>query len=113
MKRALLAFTLMLLLLVVHFRALPLQQDDGVVSVSPAAGVAGHFGTWTVTYRVGAAGIAEGGGVRVQLPDTWHAGDRNSANPLQATNPRGDHYITARASRPEIKVEAVVEGESG
>lgn len=114
MKRAIPAFTTLLLLLVVQFRALPLQNDDGgVVSVSPEAGVAGHFGTWTVTYRVGTAGIAEGGGVRVQLPDTWHAGDRNSANPLQATNPRGDHYITARSSRSDVRVEAVVEGESG
>ena len=112
MKRAIPAFTTLLLLLVVHFRALPLQKDDGVVSVSPEAGVAGHFGTWTVTYRVGAAGIAEGGGVRVQLPDTWHAGDRNSANPLQATNPRGDHYITARSSRSDVRVETAVEGES-
>jgi hypothetical protein len=36
------------------------------VTVSPDAGTAGNYGTWTVTSRVGAKGIAEGGGVRYQ-----------------------------------------------
>ena len=74
------------------------------VSVTPAAGVAGHYGTWTVTWTAGADGLRTGGTVRVQLPDTWHAGERNSANRLQATDPQGDHYVSARVSRPEATV---------
>ncbi len=71
-------------------------QSDSV-RVEPSFGVAGNFGTWTVTYQVGRDGILPGGGLRVQLPDTWHAGERNSANRLQATDPTADHYISATA----------------
>ena len=76
------------------------------VRVEPSFGVAGNIGTWTVTYEVGASGMRPGGAVRVQLPDTWHAGERNSANRLQATDPKADHYVSARASRPDVKTYA-------
>jgi hypothetical protein len=109
LKRSLVAIGALVLLVALYLRAASYQ--DGEVRVSPDSSVAGNFGTWTVTYRVGASGIAEGGGVRVQLPDSWHAGDRNSANPLQATDPRRDHYVSARASRGDVKLETVVEGE--
>lgn len=100
------------LLLATVWAALSPQADAGAITVSPDSGVAGNFGTWTVTYRAGEKGIAEGGGLRVELPDSWHAGDRNSANPLQATNPLGDYYVSARSSRKDVKLEAIVEGES-
>lgn len=100
------------MLLAFYVRAAQSPYEDGSVAVDPDSGIAGDFGTWTVTYRVGSNGIAEGGGVRVELPDSWHAGDRNSANPLQATNPRRDYYVSARASRADVKVETIVEGES-
>lgn len=87
-------------------------QPQGEVYVTPTRGTAGDFGTWTVTYRLGSNGIAEGGGVRVQLPDEWHAGARNSAHPLQATDPTADHYVSARTSRGEVKLETTVESES-
>jgi hypothetical protein len=112
LARAITAFTTLSLLVVLYLRATPSSFQEGVVTVSPDSGVAGNFGTWTVTYRAGAQGIAEGGGVRVELPDTWHAGDRNSANPLQATNPRRDHYVSARSSRDSVRLETIVEGES-
>ncbi len=80
--------------------------------VNPTIGVAGDFGTWTVTYRCGSKGLQTNGAIRVQLPDSWHAGDRNSANPLQATNPRADHFVSARCTRPGVLLETVVEGES-
>ncbi|MGH9373490.1 MAG: hypothetical protein ACRD15_18370, partial [Vicinamibacterales bacterium] len=113
MRRTIAACTTLLpMLLVLYSRGALSPREDGAVTVSPDAGVAGNYGTWTVTYRVGAKGIAEGGGVRVQLPDSWHAGDRNSANPLQATNPRGDHYVSGRSSREGVKLETIVEGES-
>lgn len=86
--------------------------DAGMVSISPESGIAGNFGTWTVTYRVDNSGIAQGGAVRVELPDSWHAGDRNSANPLQATNPRADYFVIGRTSRRDVTLETIVEGES-
>ena len=82
------------------------------VRVEPSFGVAGHFGTWTVTYAVGASGIRRGGAVRVQLPDTWHAGERNSANRLQSSDPRGDHYVSARVARTDVRLAVEVESES-
>ena len=100
------------LLLVAGWAEWSPQTAEGAVTISPDSGVAGNFGTWTVTYRAGEKGIAEGGGLRVELPDSWHAGDRNSANPLQATNPRGDYFVSARSSRKDVKLETVVEGES-
>ena len=106
------AATLLLVLLPLYARGLSSPQADGTVIVAPDVGVAGNYGTWTVTYRAGAEGIAEGGGIRVQLPDTWHAGDRNSANPLQATKPRADHYVSSRSSRDGVTLQTVVEGES-
>jgi hypothetical protein len=82
-------------------------------SVTPDYGVSGMFGTWTVTYTAGTQGIAEGGAIRVQLPDTWHAGPRNSANRLQASDPRDDHYVKCGCSRDDVQVRAIVEGERG
>ena len=91
---------------------LTLAPQNDSVRVDPSFGVAGNFGTWTVTYEIGASGMRPGGCVRVQLPDTWHAGERNSANRLQATDPKADHYVSARASRPDVLLETAVESES-
>lgn len=112
MRRAVLVFATLLVLLALYARGASSSYQQGSVTVSPDSGVAGNFGTWTVKYRVEAQGIAEGGGVRVELPDSWHAGDRNSANPLQATNPRRDYYVSARSSRTGVALETTVEGES-
>jgi len=87
-------------------------SDPGDVTIEPAVGVAGNFGTWTVTHRVGAQGVATGGSIRVQLPDTWHAGDRNSANRLQATDPHDDHYVSANTSRQSVQIRTTVESET-
>ncbi|MEW6305349.1 MAG: hypothetical protein AB1705_17875, partial [Verrucomicrobiota bacterium] len=84
---------------------------EGAARVSPDWGVAGEFGTWTVKYEVGKAEIQTGGGIRVQLPDTWHSGPRNSANRLQATDPKDEHYVKAYSSRAGVKLETTVEGE--
>ena len=87
-------------------------QPRETVTVSPAFGIAGHYGTWTVTYTVGPGGIAPGGALRVQLPDTWHAGELNSANRLQASDPTDDHYIAAYGSGTDVRIEAEVESET-
>ena len=99
-------------LLVALFLALPaVLQSDGL-RVEPTSGIAGRYGTWTVTYEVGPGGLRAGGALRVQLPDTWHAGLRNSANRLQATDPGGDHYVSAQASRAGVRLTTEVESES-
>lgn len=92
-----------------------LEQDTsgGSVIVSPTEGVAGEHGTWTVTYRVGRNGIRQHGGVRVELPDSWHSGIRNSANRLQSSDPREENYISARCSRDGVKLRTWVEDEPG
>ncbi len=85
----------------------PLLEPDtsgGSVTVSPVEGVAGEHGTWTVTYRVGTNGIRQHGGVRVQLPDSWHAGIRNSANYRQSSESHGEDYISSRGSRPCVRL---------
>ncbi len=87
-------------------------QPRETVAVAPVFGIAGHYGTWTVTYTVGRGGIAPGGALRVQLPDTWHAGERNSANRLQASDPTDDHYVAAYGSGTDVRVEAEVESET-
>ena len=74
-------------------------------------GVAGEYGTWTVTCRAGPKRIKTHGGVRVQLPDSWHAGIRNSANRLQSSDPRGENYISARCSRAGVRLRTWVEDE--
>lgn len=87
------------------------EPPDGMVTVSPAEGIAGEYGTWTMTYRAGKEGIRKYGGLRVQLPDAWHAGIRNSANRLQATDPSEDNYISSRSSRTEVRLRTWVENE--
>ena len=87
-------------------------QPQELVAVDPVFGIAGHYGTWTVTYTVGSGGIGPGGAVRVQLPDTWHAGERNSANRLQASDPTDDYYVFASGSGTDVRLETEVESET-
>jgi hypothetical protein len=84
----------------------------GSVHVAPDHGVSGEYGTWVVTYLVGRGGIATRGGIRVQLPDAWHSGARNSAHRLQATDPTDEHYVSVRTDRADVRLETVVESES-
>ena len=50
------------------FLALTTVFQGNAVRVEPSSGIAGHFGTLTVTYEVGAGGLRPGSAVRVQLP---------------------------------------------
>ncbi len=88
------------------------NEADGWISVKPVTGIAGQLGTWTVTYKAGSSGISTGGGIRVQLPDTWHAGERNSANSLQATDPQKIHYVSAHCTNPAVQLKTIVEGQT-
>lgn len=85
--------------------------DLGEATAEPEQGTAGEYGTWTITYTVGAGGIAAGGGIRVQLPDEWHAGARNSALRLQTKDPKADNYVTASVSNDGATVRCIVEDE--
>ncbi len=87
------------------------ERADGVASVQPATAVSGEFGTWTVSFTVGKEGIATSGGLRVQLPDSWHSGERNSANCLQASDPGAAHYISAKTFRRGVEIRTEVESE--
>jgi len=48
----------------------------------------------------------------VQLPEAWHAGQRNSANRLQATAPAEPNHVIARCSDPDVVLQTTVEFES-
>lgn len=85
--------------------------QSGTATVTPDKGVSGEHGTWTVTYTVGAEGIAQGGGIRMQLPDEWHSGPRNSGNRLQTKDPKLDNYITANTTAPGVTLRCIVEEE--
>ena len=85
------------------------NESEGWISTNWTTGIAGELGTWTVTYKAGIAGISTAGGIRVQLPDTWHAGIRNSAIPLQSINPQRMHLVTSNCSNPEVQLKTVVE----
>ncbi len=94
--------------------ALPdMDPAQGTIALSPSHGTAGDFGTWTVTYRARKSGIRKNGGIRVQLPDSWHSGIRNSANRLQASGPKADNYVSAHCSRAGIDLRTWVEHEPG
>jgi hypothetical protein len=86
---------------------------EGTVSVTPNHGTAATYGTWTVTYRPGKSGLRRNGGIRIQLPDSWHSGVRNSANRLQSSDPKADNYVSAHCSRSGILLRAWVEHEPG
>jgi hypothetical protein len=81
----------------------------GALRVEPDTGVASEPGTWKVIHAVGPLGIAAGGGIRVELPDPWHSGPRNSAIRLQATEPASPYYVSARASRDDVELRTIVE----
>lgn len=85
------------------------ETDAGSIAVKPGTAIAGEFGTWTVSYTVESGGIATGGGIRVQMPDVFHAGPRNSANALQHLDAAFPNYVAASTTNARATVEAEVE----
>ena len=110
LRMAALRITSLIPVVLVLVLAVGAQPDS--VRVEPSFGIAGDFGTWTITYEVGSQDLKPGGSIRFQLPDTWHASERNSGNRLQATDPQDDHYISAHASRTDVRLRTEVEDES-
>lgn len=80
----------------------------GNLSISPDNGRAGTWGTWVVTYAVGEAGLAQGGGIRVALPERWHQWWRNSARRVQSADPSAPFYVTARTDRAGVRLRCEV-----
>jgi len=93
-----------------RINALPVTSQ-GKATISPDKGIAGQFGSWTVSYVVGKKGIKTGGGIRVELPDAWYAGLRNSTTRLQTTDPEDNNYITAKTSNSKVLLRTIVENE--
>jgi hypothetical protein len=91
----------------------PMEVPEGTITVTPVQSTAAAYGTWTVTYRSGKSGVRRNGGIRVQLPDSWHSGIRNSANRLQASDPAADNYVSSHCSRTGINLRTWVEYEPG
>src|SRR5215831_11958919 len=90
----------------------PMEVPEGAITVTPVQSTAAAYGTWTVTYRAGKNGLRRNGGIRVQLPDSWHSGIRNSANRLQASDSKADNYVSSH-SRSGISLRTWVEHEPG
>jgi len=87
------------------------RTSQGLASITPTEGIAGNYGSWTVSYVVGEKGIKTGGGIEVELPDAWYAGPRNSTTRLQTTDPKGNNYITGATSNPRAVIKTSVVGE--
>ncbi|MBI3118489.1 MAG: DUF3604 domain-containing protein [Candidatus Hydrogenedentes bacterium] len=83
------------------------------VRVEPSTAISGNLGTWMVVYTVGDGGIAQGGALRVELPDAMHGGPRNSANRLQATEADAPNYVSACCARESVLLLTTVERETG
>ncbi len=84
------------------------STETGALTIAPNTGRAGDWGSWVVTYTVGAAGIATGGGLRVALPERWHQWWRNSARRVQSVDPTAPFYVTAHADRPGVRLRCEV-----
>src|ERR1700681_353439 len=91
---------------------IPVTDQGGGVTVTfdPPTARAGEWSTWGLRYKVVAGGMGKGGGIRVQLPDSWHLWRRCSAKGMQSQDPSLPNYVSARLSRAAVGVRCEVEG---
>ncbi|MGH9118476.1 MAG: DUF3604 domain-containing protein, partial [Acidimicrobiales bacterium] len=82
----------------------------GTARVFPPFARAGEMGTVRVQLEVGAEGIAAGGGIRVQLPDSWHMGERNISKPVHAVDPVAANFVAGACSPAGARIRIEVEG---
>lgn len=90
----------------------PGVMRSGRIAISPDFGVAGEYGSWVVTYELGDIPIRTGGGIRVQLPEIFHAGPRNSATRIQGTAPVEPNYVSTSSTRAGVELVTEVELQS-
>lgn len=80
----------------------------GEASIAPSRPVvAGSFGCWRITYRVGCQGIAVGGGIRVSTDS-----DTDWGNP-QFHDPSGADYMTVTTSSRKARLSFLSEHSGG
>jgi len=68
----------------------------------PGTVEAGTVGCWVVRVTMGHEGAGPGSMVRVQLPDSWHAGNYSGAKGLHSIDRSAPNYVSARSSRPSV-----------
>ncbi|NPV07589.1 MAG: DUF3604 domain-containing protein [Anaerolineae bacterium] len=101
--RVLLLAVAVILLPVADLR--PVQAADlGSAYVTPEYMLAQTWGSITLVYTVGEAGLAQGGSLRVQFPKSYH----KSALYPQLWDPSGPYYVSATASNPDALLSLVV-----
>jgi hypothetical protein len=91
------------------------SQDTGsgarwAAAFHPPTASAGAWGTWVLDVTVGQGGITTGGGLRCQLPDSWHAYMRNGAKGMQSEDEVSPNYVSAETPRPDVELSCTVEG---
>ena len=88
--------------------ALLASCETGSAGVEPSEGGAGEFGSWKVTWTAPKGGRSAGGSVYVQLPNSWHYGERNSLRVLQSSDPAADNYVSAVTSASDVQLRTSV-----
>ncbi len=85
------------------------DEHVGVATVTPAHAIAGETNTWRLRFQVGAGGIQPGGGIKAQLPDSWHMGERMTAKPVHSTDPGAANFVAGSCSDPSSQLRVFVE----
>lgn len=82
---------------------------EGYAWLEPEVIDAAAVGNYTLTFVVGASGIAEGGGLRVDFPKTWFTNPVPLVKPVQTNARDGYHHLGATTSRAETSLELKIE----
>ncbi|MGO1051287.1 CehA/McbA family metallohydrolase [Crossiella sp. CA198] len=77
---------------------------------TPELITAAEWGSYLFRFRVGDQPLEQGGTIRVQLPDSWHAWRRNGAKGVQSHEPAADNHVTGRVASGSASVRCEVEG---
>lgn len=74
------------------------EDGEGRVSLSPSSFLPAAIGTYTLRFKVGPSGIAEGGGIRVAFPKAWFTNPFPLPKELQQTDPEAPHHVGVTSS---------------
>jgi len=74
-------------------------DGEGSATVIPGRAPVREWSTQQVIYTVGSSGIAQGGGIKVQFPKSWHV----TRFPLNL-DPTEDYHISATTCRPGVEI---------
>jgi hypothetical protein len=76
-------------------------DGEGSASVTPGSAQVREWGTQQVIYTVGSSGIAQGGGLKIQFPKSWHGPQKSTGLNL---DPADNYYVSATTSRPGAEI---------